>query len=791
MNKLPNRFVSYKSKLNNKKYSEEILKHYKHIIPDSPKIDLERLFLIAAGHIFKSDYKHVLDPFGDKDRETNRNLPEKIRNWDFISPIINRLTGEFIKRRIEPIVFNINSDIDNIRAQKQLELVFQSLQQTFINNLIQSGEYVPDQVDENGQPIQEPIHPSMIKKEISNIPDILAIKGQKALNYIIADQKIHKILKDIWYDYVVTKLGCSYKDIINDEVVYKYINVLKLNYIDSDSIDYIEDSEAVKYTDYYTLDELYEKFQDYKEFKEIYEALKSNSQSGEYSDAIKEIGRNIDNLRQEETTFARDIDINKIKCEHIQYDDYRCVYRINTIDASGKAVFYDVDEDYIKSEDEVLEKKWVKQVFEGYVIADKYFINVEPLPHQRGKFSDPNHCKKSYNGVIYKKNHPEVRSIVSVLKDFQIVYNIVKLKLHSTINKHKGNVQIIPIDLLSFWLREDGEESVGKKRKSAIAEALYFVESTNMLFINGTDEQLARAANLMKSMENPIGNYLSELNAIAQSIKEEVQDMVGFNRFRQANLRSSDAVANVQQGADAASLITEELFADFNDFMEKEFQGLVDHAKYAYKNGKKALYRISDIEEELLSLDEGDLEGTEFGVFVKNGGRIKETQEQIKQVALSLIQNGVKGSTVLKAMKGDDNIERIIQRVEEAELELEERSNQIEQQKIQVQQEANDLQKEVLNTERYKIDTDNQTKIDLKLLELGVNAMQLGDELAFQETTELFKNEEAKRQANIQDKMNAIKVKLENAKLELKNKEIDSKERIAKTNENIARINPS
>ena len=505
--KAPNRFVSYKSKINNKTYSEEILKWCRYSLEIQNKSEFVRKFNIAAGHLDESKYTHVLNPFS---LEAKRNLPEKLRNWDFITPIFNRLVGEFIRRKIEPIVYNVNSDIDNIRHNKMFELIFQSLQQVFINDLIQSGVYVPGQTDENGQPIQEPQHPDLIKQEISSIPDEKAKMGQTALNYIMHDQNIPKSLREEFYEFVVTKHARSYKDVINDEVVYKSIPVILLDFLDSENIDYIEDSEIVRNSNHLTLDELYEKFQDYPEFKKIWKEFNSGDRPiRDSSNFLRDFYKHQNMVYNE-----HNIDANSVLEEHYQYTDYRKVYRIHTIDNFGKAIYYDVDEDYIKNEYEVLETRWVKQVFEGYIIEDKYFIYVQPLPHQRGKFSNPNACKKSYNGLIYKKKHPEIKSIVDILEEFQIMYNIVKLKLHSTINKYKGSTQIIPIGLLSFWNRPqkqyvgDMETTVSEKKpQSAIAEALYYADATNMLFIDESNPNIATAVNLLKSLDNNLGNY--------------------------------------------------------------------------------------------------------------------------------------------------------------------------------------------------------------------------------------------------------------------------------------------
>lgn len=794
----PNKFVSTKTK-ETEKYSKEILDYCKSRLTNNTinkMQDLTNKYNTAAGHFNIDDYKYILNPFSEDEK---RNYAEKLRNWDFISPLFSQLTGEFLQRPLEPIVYNRNSDLDSVKNELEFDLIFKSLQQFFINVLINNGRYVPGQTDNEGNPIEEPQHPESIKKEVSSQQDEKAIDGQHILNYIFDDQDVQMKLIEEVYNWFVTNSTFSYKDVINDEVIYKAVSPFCLDWTDDSNIEWIEDAEVIRYTNYATVDQLFEMFQDEPGWKQIDQQLRGGDVGGGGFHA--QWMRNYYGLR-DTSPFPQNSQSIFIKYEHYQYTDYRKVYRIYTVDLVGNPIFYDVDEDYLPNVNEGIEERWVRQTWEGYIIADKHYIQVRPIDHQRAKFSHPDACKKSYNGSIFKKQHPEIKTIVEKLIDYQQTYNTTKFRLHATINKYKGSLALLPIGLFQFWAKKqsimdiEGQEKVIETidpKKDAIAEGMYYAEATNILFVDEQMEGLERIINMIKVLDFGLGTYIKDMLEICSFIKAEAEELVGFNRFRKANISAQDAVTNVNSGQYAGSLITEEYFFQFNKFIEKECQGLIDIAKYAYRNGKKASYMRSDIGLQILDVDPGSIQESEYGIFVKNGGKTKEKLDTLKQLGLTLAQNGMKGSVVARAIDADDNMEKIIQRIEIAERELEEQQRIQQEQTNAIQQERNAiLQQQIddqLGLKKYEIDQNNQTKIDLELMKLSQSAISVNDTNALNEIGLLIKENRAEMDARFAQRVKQIELSLKSKELELKNKDIDLKEKISEDQKYIAKIN--
>lgn len=740
-----------------------------------------RLYALAAGTLNEMKYTHVTNPLNS---DKYRAYPEKIKNYNIITPIFMQLIGEFIKRPIEPLVIAKNSDLENQKAELEFNLILQSLQQQFVNTLIQQGQYVEGQTDENGQPIQPPLSPEYIKKQKQSLKDLKAISGQRILEYIISEQNILRKWREKFYDFIVTKSTFSYKDVSADNVFYTRVRPQNLFYYATDNVDYIEDAEIVRYINFYTVSEIIDLFKDEPDFTpEMIEALEDRETGMWEGGFLYNFNKNFS--ANNNIPFVDTLRVNSIPVEHIQWTSMCKTYRIYTVDVFNNPIYFDVDEDYIPNEGENLEEKWVKEKWEGYIIAGKYYIGGKPIDLQRGTFDNPNKCKNSYNGRIFMNQFKEVKSITETLEPYQEAYNILKWKIQSMINKNKDKLMVIPLGLLGHFKENkkkvdfDGNQYIVEDtEESVIEKAMYYADALSALFVDETEENAQLAAQMIKSIDMSLGNYIQYLYNYAMQVKAEAEEQVGFNRFRKADTNSSDAVSNVNQGVYAGSLITEGYFTEFNEYIEKECQGLLDIAKFAYRNGKKAQYLRTDGELIQLNLEEGSIQEVEFGVFAKNGGKTKEDFDILKQRTLEFAQNGMKQSVVAKIINSTSNFASLIEEIEAMEeqmMQQQQAQAQQEQQLAQMQIDAEkEKQKAELDKEYYKIDKDSQTKLELKYAELSAKALELNQNDDYVKLQEL-------RQKQM-DSMVAQQLKM--IELRLKDKKIDSDERIAKMNKN-------
>ena len=320
-------------------------------------------------------------------------------------------------------------------------------------------------------------------------------------------------------------------------------------------------------------------------------------------------------------------------------------------------------------------------------------------------------------------------TLAEPLAFFQESYNAVKFKLQSTINKNKDKLVVMPLGLLGHFkntantghthyngdLDDEGQlkgqfnpnHSAQQETESSIAMSLYFADTTQFLFVDETSENAQIAAQMIKEVDLGLGNYIEYLMRYLISIKTDAEEYVGFNRYMMAKTTGNDPVANVSNGVYSGSMVLEEYFKEFEEFLNKEYQGIIDRSPYAFREGKKAQYVRSNTDVQTLQVT-GALAKHTFGAFVQSGSKSKEVTDVLKSKANEMLQNGMPASTVARIIAGTMNFPEIIQNLEDTEermmnqsREAAERDNAAMLQKTQMEQEGKDKDREI---KIYEID---------------------------------------------------------------------------------------
>lgn len=684
---------------------------------------IDELYQIVTGKINLMNYRHVTNPYGNT---TVRNYPAKLINYDIISPMIMQLLSEFAKRLYNPMVYAKNSEIDTIREQYELEEYTKILQQDFLNFHIKAGNYVPGQTDENGQPIEEPQHPDLVRKKKQTIRDVKAEQGQTMLEYILATNIGTKVWREVFFDLIVCNRGYTRKGILYDEVVYRRVKPQNLTFYSSNHIRFVEDAEVVRYTDLYTLNELVDMLTGLDGFDaNLIDSLENQVNTGTSNGFYENFSRNFYNVETEK------IGRNKLfVLSHVQWTAYDYIGKLKTTDMFGQIEYIEVDETYIETEGDEIEWRWCACVYEAYVLQNEYVIGGGKVELSRAKFNSPHTVKKCYNGAVYMY-HTGVKfdSLLEKLYAYQELYNIMKFKIQYTINKNKDKLAVIPIGLLGHFKDEEdyaidydaakGENvarPIKNKENSSIAKAMYYADTTQLLFIDEQSPTAQLASTMLKDIDLSLGNYIQYLINYASQIKAEAGELIGFNRFRRAEISSNDAVSNVETAQYTGSLIVEEYFTLMKELQDSDCQGLVDYGQVAYREGKKASFFRSDGESVIFSLEPYCIANSEYGVFAKDSGTEKQKFEELKQFALTLSQNSGLQAPIVRMLANDGNLNRIVTDIElmedevyRREQEKQQHESQMNEAQIQAEQARYDAD---MQFKYYKVDADNKIKLE-------------------------------------------------------------------------------
>lgn len=675
------------------------------------KAETAKMFRMAAGYLDETEYLYATDPLGVRNRrELSGNPAGNIKNMDIISPILMLLMGEKTKRPNQYQVFAKNSDFPSQKAQREMEEWTNNVHQMFVNEMIKLGVYVPGQTDEQGQPIKEPDSPEELQMKLSSIQDWMAIQGQEALDYIRYFNELDRNFRKGFYDWLCTASVYSYKDVRYDDTVYEIVPTTEIEYIKGPNSDFIEDGQAVKRTQYMTINEIVDNFRDL------------DGMNDEILDDIEKWGKGFRDQASEKMYSATEVFYNSIfpnqklastngdnieVCHMVwkSFQKVKIVSGSNVIGQDYNEIIY--DEDYVPLEGETVRESWHGQNWEGYMIAGKYILGVQPMTITRTSMSNESVTKLPYNGRVMHSREVLAKSIVAKLEVYQKKINIQYHFLEKVMNKNKDKLTFLPLSLIPD---KPGWDEL---------TTLYYADATGFVFVDDSDPRSMQSLQYVKTLDMGLGNYIQYIGQMIIQTKAEAEEMCSITRQRKGESMASDAASNNSQAIVRSVVGTEEMFVEYDEFEEKELQGLMDISKYAFVKGKKASYISSDGKIKYLDINPESYPNIDCGVFVKNGGAEAQKLSEFKQSAFAFAQNQMKPSLVAKVVD-TDNLTKLILELEQAEQQLEQSQSQqaqMEQQQAQAQlmkeaQESDDK----LNFQYYKTDADNLTKREIALI---------------------------------------------------------------------------
>ena len=206
----------------------------------------------------------------------------------------------------------------------------------------------------------------------------------------------------------------------------------------------------------------------------------------------------------------------------------------------------------------------------------------------------------------------------------------------------------------------------------------------------------------------------------------EWEKLSGVNRQRQGQVGSYEGKATSQQAIVQSSHITEDIFRKFSRLEQRDLQALLDYSKEAWITGKKASYVMSDGTTDFLNLESLDHMESEYGVFVSDSGKDQDKLDVLKQLAQSMVQNGVPASTIAE-MVDADNFSQIKEKIKAAEKQQQELSQAQSQAEQQLQQAQLEQQERVMENDNMNKQKDRETKI--QIAEIAAEAKANTDEV--------------------------------------------------------------
>lgn len=641
------------------------------------------------------------------------------KNYPLANPYINHLVGEERKRFFSPIVTLSNPDLINAKV-----------------NDINAGlnEYVIKQVLANQtdqQKIAQEIN-RQAKWANFNYRDRRERMASQVLQYGFATMELKEKLSQAFEDLLVGGEEIAVADIMGGEPLLRKGNPLNFYTLRAGESNRFEDSDLIVEASYIPVGQAIDEFFDELkpgQIKKLEEGYSYNvaASSKLFKNQLKNPEFSLDSWLAQSGGLGEVFRVNRNTASYFSggFDQYgnvrklRVVWRgmrklgvLSYFDENGDLQKKYVDEDYPIDQEsgENVKWIWVSEWQEGTKLADDIYVKMGTRPVQFRSMDNPSKCHPGIVGTVFNINSSVAKSLTSLMKPYQHMYNSFMYKLWEETRTFKGKIARIQTSMIPDGWTMD--------------QFLYYMEQLKIVFEDPFNvcQEGAAMGKLAGNMNQPgrsieIGDpqVINQLVQILNFIELRLQDISGITPQRKGAIEERETVGGVERSVTQSSLTTEKYFGVHDNFRIRALTAYLETAKHAWRDQKfKRQFILDDGSQGVLDFDGAIFKESEYGVHITTASTDMEMMQALKGLVQPFLQNGGSLAMVMELYRTKDpaSLQRKLERFEQEVRENEMRkAEQVAEQAKQVLAEETRLEEERIAAEERQNIRDNETRL--------------------------------------------------------------------------------
>jgi len=348
---------------------------------------------------------------------------------------------------------------------------------------------------------------------------------------------------------------------------------------------------------------------------------------------------------------------------------------LNYLDEDNEPQKMLVDENYKEGAPNQLgpvEWGWVNQMYQGIRIGPDVFhvkpfklLNYSPLI-----------------GMTYGLKNSVAKSLVDLMKPFQVLYNICLNQVYELFNKEIGNVASISIRRIPRLKEGDAQDEIDMFEADAKKRGIMYDDDSPENTKGGVSNQtVARNIDLTRS------NEMQSRYSMAIGLKAECWELIGMNRQRLGAATATETATANQNNLVQSFAQTEPYFAAHDYVMSQYYQALLDAAQYieGHKENSTVSYITNQGENAFLQVTGSDIKLRDLKIFVTSRAEDQQLLNEFRQLSQAMIQNGasVYDISVLYTTNSIRQMQKIFKDLKDKMDNMQGQAQQLEQQKLQ------------------------------------------------------------------------------------------------------------
>ena len=391
----------------------------------------------------------------------------------------------------------------------------------------------------------------------------------------------------------------------------------------------------------------------------------------------------------------------------------------------GKLIYLDelgneqstlVDENYKSGTmptQQSLEWGWINQWYQGTKIGPDIY-HIKP-------FNLLNYCP--IIGTVHEVKNTEARSLIDIMKPFQVIYNVCMNQLFKLLEKEVGKVQLMSLRHIPIPKDGDAQDALD----------IWEMEARNrgVVFIDDSPENLKSPSsfNQFTSLDLTRTQEIQSRYTLAQQIKAECWELIGMSKQRMGSVAASESATGVNTAVQQSYSQTEPLFVAHEYVMGQLYQAIIDAAQYIESDKPQSTlsYITSEGLSAFIQVNGSDLKFRDLKVFTTNRPEDTQMFNELRQLAQPLMQNGGSLYDVIelygtKSMREMKKVFKDLRDQQQAQQEqaMQQKQQQLDQQNEQAQaalQQAAQMAQEQQANENYQKELDRLSRKEIAIIQ--------------------------------------------------------------------------
>jgi hypothetical protein len=727
-------------------------------------------------------------------------LPAYVKHYSIITTPINELVGEISKR---PDAFRVKA-FDEDSKSEELEYKTGILQQFIINEakqkIIQKAALQGEEVDE--EELQQ-LTLEQVQDELDSYTSI----AEKWANHVLTCQKADFTLKekseDAFRDMLISarefyhiyednsKLGYNI-EVANPKNTW-FLTTPDRKYI-SDPTGRAQGAYAAGTVQVMELSEIIESIPDIT--KEEIDHLRSSLQDyglinvresnlgnpdaipgtdsvqyDTYDPAVLQTRMIIESEMKENNDGLKDFlgltnNVSSFGYKYVVVRAYwiskKKIGKLIYIDELGNEQSMLVDENYKKGTiptEQSLEWGWINQWYQGVKIGPDIY-HIKP-------FKLLNYCP--IIGLTHEVKNTEAKSLVDLMKPFQVLYNVCMNQLYKLLEKEVGKVYLTSIRHVPVPKDGDAQDALDVWEMEARNRGVVFIDDSPENLKSPSSFNQFRDIDLTRTQE-----IQSRYN-LAMQLKNECWELIGMSKQRLGSVSASETATGTNTAITQSYSQTEPLFVAHEYVLGQLYQAIIDASLYveSQKPQSTISYITSEGESAFVQVNGTDLKFRDLKVFLTNRPEDKQMFQEIRGLSQAVLQNGGSLHDIIELYSTNSirEMKKVFKTLKNRQDQLQDQQMQQKQQQLDQQQQqaqaalqqAQQQHDEQLAHDDYQKELDRINKIQVATIAAQAKeALPLdADESGVPDALEIDKlmHEQSKARSDYQAKMADIQEK--------------------------------